>query len=129
VVSTTDHTAEKQRPAHLFKPGVSGNPRGRPRGSRSKLSETFLSDLAACWQRHGAAALEACATQQPDVLIRTVASLLPRDIRIDLDIDATVFASKLQQAAALLGHDIDPPRRLRKQLPGQPRLIENGDGR
>jgi hypothetical protein len=127
VVSTTDHTAEKQRPAHLFKPGVSGNPRGRPRGSRSKLSETFLSDLAACWQRHGAAALEACATQQPDVLIRTVASLLPRDMRIDLDIDATGFASKLQQAAVLLGVDLSPPRQVRRPLPGQPRIIEHNE--
>ncbi|WP_458193262.1 DUF5681 domain-containing protein [Bradyrhizobium sp. UFLA05-153] len=26
-------------------PGQSGNPAGRPRGSRSKLSESFLSDF------------------------------------------------------------------------------------
>jgi hypothetical protein len=30
-----------------FLPGQSGNPRGRPKGSRHKLSEAFLADLAA----------------------------------------------------------------------------------
>jgi hypothetical protein len=29
-----------------FKPGQSGNPKGRAKGSRNKLSENLLSDLA-----------------------------------------------------------------------------------
>jgi hypothetical protein len=36
-VSDTDNTGSKQRPAHLWKPGQSGNPAGRPKGS---LNET-----------------------------------------------------------------------------------------
>jgi len=31
----TDSTEKKQKP-HLFKPGQSGNPKGRPKGSRNK---------------------------------------------------------------------------------------------
>jgi Family of unknown function (DUF5681) len=129
IMSETEVTGLKQRAAHLFRPGQSGNPAGRPRGSKSKLSENFLADLHACWERHGVEALERCATEEPSTLIKVIASLLPKDVRIDLTLDATTFADKLQQAAALLGHDIDPPRRPRKPLPGQPRLIENGDGR
>ena len=34
-----------------FKPGQSGNPKGRPQGSRNKLSEEFLADVHASWQR------------------------------------------------------------------------------
>jgi hypothetical protein len=28
---------EKERPAYLFKPGQSGNPKGRPKGSKNKM--------------------------------------------------------------------------------------------
>jgi hypothetical protein len=40
-----DNTAPKQR-GIPFKPGQSGNPDGRPRGSRNKLGEAFVQALA-----------------------------------------------------------------------------------
>lgn len=40
--------------------GTSGNPAGRPAGSRNKLSEMFLEDLAADWERNGADAIAEC---------------------------------------------------------------------
>jgi Family of unknown function (DUF5681) len=39
--SKTDNTNAQQKP-WLFKPGQSGNPAGRPKGSRNKLAEDFL---------------------------------------------------------------------------------------
>ena len=51
--------------AAQWKPGQSGNPAGRPTGSRSKLSENFLSSLQAAWERNGDSALDALATLQP----------------------------------------------------------------
>jgi hypothetical protein len=61
-----------------FKPGQSGNPRGRPKGSRHKLSEAFLAELVADFEGGGRAAIERCRLERPDVYVRLVASLLPK---------------------------------------------------
>jgi hypothetical protein len=127
-MSIAEVTPSKQRViGKPWQPGQSGNPAGRKPGARGKLSETFLQDLAACWQKNGVAALEKCATETPEVLIKVIASLLPKSIDLNMTFDASVFASKLAQAAALLNVDLDPPRRLRKVLPGQPRVIEHSE--
>ena len=77
-----------------FLPGQSGNPRGRRKGSRHKLSEAFLADLAEDWDANGIEAprrlrtsisrARACSdgrrarTQDPAAYVRVVASLLPK---------------------------------------------------
>jgi Family of unknown function (DUF5681) len=122
IMSETEVTGLKQRAAHLFRPGQSGNPAGRPRGSKSKLSENFLADLHDCWERHGVAALERCAKEQPEVLVKVIAGLLPRDVRIDVSVDATEFASRFRSALELLGNP-DPPKQRR---PLVPRVIDAG---
>jgi Family of unknown function (DUF5681) len=41
-----------------WKPGQSGNPAGRPKGARNKLSEDFLNAFAQDFEQHGAAVIE-----------------------------------------------------------------------
>lgn len=77
----TDVTDQEQKP-WLFKPGQSGNPAGRPRGSRSKLSEDFLSDTYQQWQEHGSEALETMAKSEPAKFCQMVAGLLPKEMHI-----------------------------------------------
>jgi hypothetical protein len=58
--SRTDNTDAQQKP-WLFKPGQTGNPAGRPKGSRNKLAEDFVADAYQKWQQHGPKALETMA--------------------------------------------------------------------
>jgi hypothetical protein len=78
----TEPTKGQQRPAHLWGPGQSGNPAGRPKGSRNRLSEDFVAALYDDFQDHGSAAIAACRVEKPDVYVRVIASILPKDMNI-----------------------------------------------
>ena len=49
----------------MWSPGVSGNPNGRPVGSRTAFSHGFLKDLAEVWQEHGRDTMLHTAKTQP----------------------------------------------------------------
>ena len=51
----------KQVNGRMWPPGVSGNPNGRPVGSRTAFSHGFLKDLAEVWGDRGRAAMERTA--------------------------------------------------------------------
>jgi hypothetical protein len=65
---------------------------GRPKGSRNKLAEAFIADLASQWETSGRKALARVAESDPVQFTKIVASVLPSRIDAQLNIDIGLFA-------------------------------------
>jgi Family of unknown function (DUF5681) len=69
-------------PNNLWQPGQSGNPAGRVRGSRNKLSEEVICALLRDFREHGQKAIAKVRREQPGVYLRVLALLCPREHQV-----------------------------------------------
>jgi hypothetical protein len=84
MASDPESTERKQGDPTRFKPGQSGNPTGRPKGSRNKLSEDFLLDFCEVWAESGIAAIRTMATTEPAKFVQMAAGLLPKELKAEV---------------------------------------------
>ncbi len=99
---TTDKTTNIQR-GRPFAPGVSGNPKGRPKGSRNAITQAVLDIVegeikASLKDGHGLAELR---KERPDVFWRFVAVLVPKEIDLDRRDDHVSFTMILHEPKSL----------------------------
>ena len=81
----SDNTEKKLRNLTPFKPGQSGNPKGRPKGARNRLGTQFLEALEADFNQFGPQAVALVRERKPDIYIRVVAGLLPKEANINVE--------------------------------------------
>src|SRR5262245_46690417 len=84
-VNMPSEDTSKNKP-HRFRKGESGNPAGRPLGSKNKLSELFWKDFHDDWATHGKQALIECAVKHPKDFVKVGASLQPKGVELEADI-------------------------------------------
>ena len=68
---------------NLWQPGQSGNPAGRTRGSRNKLSEEVICALLRDFRQHGQKAIAKVRRTQPAAYLKILALLVPREHKVE----------------------------------------------
>ena len=89
-----------------WKPGQSGNPAGKPKGSRTKLGEAFIEALHASFEKHGPVTIETVRVEKPDQYLKVIASLLPKDVNLNVnnadDLSDAELAERIRNLATQL---------------------------
>ena len=84
-----DFIRKRMRMSHIYQPVMirellqSGNPAGRLRGSRNKLSEEVVCALLRDFRKHGEKAIAKVRRDQPGVYLKVLALLIPREHKLE----------------------------------------------
>ena len=113
-----DKTARKQPIGRPFPPGQSGNPKGRPKGARNRLGTQFLEALEADFNQFGTQAIALVREKKPEVYMRVVADLLPKEANINVEA-GEAFVNLWRRISEGLGDE------LATQLDEEPREVEH----
>ena len=77
------NTVPAHMPTNLWRRGQSGNPAGRPRGSRNALSEEVICALLRDFRQHGQKAVARVRQTQPAAYLKILALLVPREHKVE----------------------------------------------
>jgi hypothetical protein len=94
--------------------GQCGNPGGRSKGSRRKLTDAFIRALARDWKAHGEAVIQRVREDNPVVYFKAMLSLVPKDVSVEGDIkQAPLYTEPMLATMAFLESVVsecdDPP--------------------
>lgn len=80
-----------------------GNP-GKPKGARHALGEAFIQALHDDFDKHGVETIQKVRTEKPDAYVKVIASLLPKEFKIETVSDLTdeQLDARIRQLASIL---------------------------
>jgi len=90
-----------------FVPGNNGGT-GRPKGSRNKLGEDFIAALHNDFTEHGVSVIQRVREERPQDYMKVVASLLPKDVNLNVNPAEDLTDEQLIQRIRSLGAAIRP---------------------
>lgn len=96
--------AERADYATRFKPG---NP-GKPKGARHHIEENFLKDVLAAWKASGKKAITDMIADKPGDFVKMVASLLPKDVNLNVNDDREMTDDELVERIRSLTATLAP---------------------
>src|SRR5262244_1565188 len=106
-------------PNNLWRPGESGNPTGRLRGSRNRLSEEVICALLRDFREHGQKAIAKVRRDQPGIYLKVLALLIPSQDKLEhTNTIKTMTDEELEGAIAFL-HEM-----MAAQAVGSAHLVE-----
>src|SRR6266403_519681 len=76
---------KKTRGLKPWQPGQSGNPKGRPVGSRNKLATLVFDEALASFEKRGPAAFEELANKDPARYLILMATLVPQHFKHEVE--------------------------------------------
>ena len=67
-----------------WKPGQSGNPNGRPLGTRNSFSQAYIRDFHTVWDEAGIGAIRTMAAKNPSGFVAVASKLIPQQVAVDM---------------------------------------------
>jgi hypothetical protein len=109
------NSAGRRLPSTVWKPGQSGNLKGRGHVP-SKFSKKFLISLAASWEQHGDAVFEEVRKIDPVQYLRICSSLIPKEVLVITHSATPASQLTEQELTAVIVEDISGVERLKVAL-------------
>lgn len=94
--------------ATQFKPGQSGNPAGRPKGSRNKLGEAFIEALYDDFLLEGKGAIENARVTDPMGYVKVCASILPKELNVrkESELSDEELDARIREFVDIIGSEL-----------------------
>jgi hypothetical protein len=95
--------------------GIPASYKERPLPSRIRFTRAFLDDVAVIWHRFGFKALEQIAQTDPMGFVRVAASLIPKEVRLDM-INTPMAQMSAVELQAIVVADATTAEKMKKRL-------------